>query len=170
MSRTITIDDDVYEVLKKFARPLEDTPTSVIRRLINVAEPLILSEREGYPASMATTVSALPQPALARIKLRVRSKDRTPQAAFRHPILEVLAEMGGTGLVGDVLDRVREKIKDKLAEFDFTRISTGEERWRVYARWERKNMALEGLLAGPHGYWQLTEKGRAYLSAADSAA
>lgn len=170
MSKTITIDDDVYEVLKKLARPLEDTPSSVIRRLIDVTEPLIFSEQEGQRVRVSTTIPPAAQPPLGQTRLRVRSKDRTPQVAFRRPILEVLAEMGGTGLVGDVLDRVRERMKDKLTEFDFTRISTGEERWRVYARWERKNMALEGLLAGPHGYWQLTEKERGYLAAADPAA
>jgi restriction endonuclease Mrr len=33
----------------------------------------------------------------------------------------------------------------------------------VYTRWERKNMHLEGLVAGPRGEWQITQKGRDYL-------
>ena len=57
-------------------------------------------------------------------------------------------------------------MKRQLSEFDHSEISTGEQRWRVYARWERKNMELEGLLKGPRGIWEITEKGRAMLSQA----
>ena len=162
MAKTIAIDDDVFDTLKRFARPLEDTPSTVIRRLVEIVE--------SSTSSSLTPTTEAGHIIVDRPKQRVRSVDRTPQAAFRAPVLEVLREMGGAGLLSDVLDRVREKMKDKLTAFDFTTISTGEERWRVYARWERKNMALEGLLAGPHGFWQLTEKGRAYRSRGESAA
>ena len=153
MGKQVILDDEVYEKLKTFARPLEDTPNSVVKRLMEVAETFIEPPR----GSQETGEPARPP------RLRLRSSQRTPQSAFRPPILEALEEMGGTGAVSEVLDRVREKMKARLTDFDFTAIRTGEERWRVYARWERKNMVLEGLLTGPHGFWQLTEKGRAYL-------
>src|SRR2546428_717284 len=105
MAKTIEIDDDVYDILKRFARPLEDTPSTVIRRLVETAE-------SAASPSLTSTTEAGNRIADQR-KHRVRSVERTPQAAFRSPILEVLIEMGGAGPVGDILDRVREKMKDK---------------------------------------------------------
>src|SRR2546422_5916453 len=104
MAKTIAIDDDVYDTLKRFARPLEDTPSSVIRRLVEIAESSV--DSSVVPKEVRITTESGP-------KHRVRSVERTPQAAFRHPILEALREVGGGGLVGHVLDRVREKMKDK---------------------------------------------------------
>jgi hypothetical protein len=95
-----------------------------------------------------------------RRRAPVRSPERTSQAAFRGPILEALSEMNGRGPVDEVLKRVYEKMKKQLSKIDHTTISTGEERWRVYARWERKNMEQEGLVKGPRGVWELTDKGR----------
>ena len=40
MTRVIRIDDDVYEHLKKLADPFEDTPNSVIRRILYIYESL----------------------------------------------------------------------------------------------------------------------------------
>lgn len=37
MSRVVRVSDDVYEGLKKLAKPFEDTPDSVIRRLLHPA-------------------------------------------------------------------------------------------------------------------------------------
>ncbi len=39
MARVIRIDDDVWAWLRKNARPLEDTPNSVLRRLAGLPEP-----------------------------------------------------------------------------------------------------------------------------------
>ena len=158
-SRVIRVEEDVYKALQKRARPLEDTPSSVIRRLIEQVEAFGGGEDES------------PQPHAARAggkRSPVRSPERTPQRDFRRPILEALTGMGGRGPAEDVLTQVHDRMKRRLSTFDHTSISTGEERWRVYARWERKNMELDGLITGPRGVWEMTDKGRTFLSGANS--
>ena len=50
MSPTIRIDEEVWEWLKKHARPLEDTPNTVLRRLAGLDEPI----DRGEPLSPAS--------------------------------------------------------------------------------------------------------------------
>jgi len=150
-SRVIRVDEDIFKALQKRATPLEDTPSSVIRRLIEEIE--TRPDDTGDSHVRATSDKRAP----------VRSPERTPQRAFRRPILEALVQMGGRGPVDEVLAQVYEKVKRQLSKFDHTTISTGEERWRVYARWARKSMELEGLIKGPRGVWEITEKGRLHL-------
>jgi hypothetical protein len=72
-------------------------------------------------------------------------------------------ELGGKGRVADVLECVERKMKGQLTPLDYSTVKTGTVRWQVYARWERQNMVHAGLLSGPHGVWELTDEGRAYL-------
>jgi hypothetical protein len=153
--RVIRVEGDVYKALQKRATPLEDTPSSVIRRLIEEVEAFDGEENESL------------QPNAARAggkRSPVRSPERTPQREFRRAILEALVGMGGRGPAEQVLMQVHDRMKRRLSKFDFTSISTGEQRWRVYARWERKNMELEGLITGPRGVWEITDKGRRFIS------
>ncbi len=137
---TIRIDDEVWEKLKKLAVPFEDTPNTVLRRLLSI---------DGQ----------------ATRKQRSRTTDITAHREFRRPILEALAELGGEGRVTEVLDRVGKRMKEILRPGDYENVSGGEIRWRNAARFERENMKGEGLLKSdsPRGYWQITENGRNYL-------
>jgi hypothetical protein len=153
------VEEDVYKALQKYAKPLEDTPSSVIRRLIEQVEAFGSEENES------------PEPNGPRShgkRSPVRSPERTPQRDFRKAILEALVGMGGRGPAEEVLTQVRGRMKGRLSKFDVTSISTGEQRWRVYARWERKNMELDGLITGPRGMWEITDKGRAFVSGPNS--
>jgi len=152
-SRVIRVEEDVYNALQSLAKPFEDTPSSVIRRLIEQVEAFGAGADEHDEGKAPRANRRRP----------VRSPDRTPQVAFQRPILEALVESGGRAPVEDVLTRVYNKMKRQLSKFDHTTISTGEERWRVYARWARKTMELEGLIKGPRGVWEITEKGRDHL-------
>ncbi|MCX4798232.1 hypothetical protein OG497_30170 [Streptomyces sp. NBC_01242] len=49
MSRTIRVDDDVFARLQSLAEPFTDTPNSVIRRLLGLADPS--ATQAGRPAS-----------------------------------------------------------------------------------------------------------------------
>jgi hypothetical protein len=155
-SRVIRVDEDVYKALQARATPLEDTPSSVIRRLIEQVEAFGEARPEIRPH-----VSKPGTPRGNRVP--IKSPERTRQSKFRRPILEALIEMGGRAPVDSVLKRVYERTSRQLSTVDHTTISTGEERWRVYARWERKNMELEGLIKGPRGVWEITDTGRASL-------
>ncbi|WP_205471584.1 hypothetical protein [Nocardioides sp. SYSU D00038] len=84
----------------------------------------------------------------------------TDQAAFRPHILQVLSEHGGRLDQADVLEALGQRMDDVLRDRDRTTAPTGEVRWQIAARKERKAMIDEGLMrpATP-GVWELTEKG-----------
>jgi hypothetical protein len=91
----------------------------------------------------------------------------TPEREYRIPILVALMEMGGRGRVKDILKRVEATMKDKLTKTDYEKLPSGTYvRWVNYAMWERLNMINDGLLekGSPRGVWEITEKGKLYLS------
>jgi len=99
---------------------------------------------------------------------RLRRGLRTPQHAFRKPILEVLVELGGSAASHEVVDAVGKKMKGTLNQYDRQRLQndpTHRVRWRNTAEWCRNRMAREGLLKAdsPRGTWEISEKGRKAL-------
>lgn len=98
---------------------------------------------------------------------RLRRGQRTPEASYYRPILEVLAEMGGSGETAEVVDRVGERMKDVLRDVDHDPLASSPDnpRWRNAAQWARNTMVREGLLmaASPRGVWELSDKGRQAL-------
>ncbi len=107
-----------------------------------------------------------------RSTLKKKAKDRlrrglkTPQDAFRIPILEALVELRGSARMPEVLKLVENKMKDKLNKYDYQELPSGRSiRWRNTAQWCRNTMVQEGLLKkdSPRGVWEITEKGIKYL-------
>lgn len=95
---------------------------------------------------------------------------RTPQDAFRLPILEALVDMGGRGTVDAVLRRVEQKIGFKFTPWDKQMLPSGVMlRWRNTAQWCRLVLVHEGLLSStsPRGVWEITPAGRGYLERAN---
>jgi hypothetical protein len=138
--RSIEVDEEVYRALQQLARPFEDTPNTVLRRLLGLDKP---------------------EPTV-----RVPKGEILPRSEYRLPILEALSEMGGSGRVKDVLERVYEKVKLLLTRMDLEEIpSGGDIRWRKQAQWERYLMVQDGLLRddSPRGVWEITDKGWEYL-------
>lgn len=92
---------------------------------------------------------------------------RTPEAAFYLPILRVLDEMGGSGKVRMVLDRINDLIAPNLTAADLEALPNrpGVIRWHHTVMWARYNLVQKGLLSShsPVGTWEITEAGRAYL-------
>ena len=94
---------------------------------------------------------------------------RTPENAFRRPILEALIEMGSSGAVSEVLDRVGEKMKDILNEYDHQPLPSPPHgvRWRNTAQWCRNMMVhQEGLMKtdSPTGIWEISSQGKDALA------
>lgn len=98
---------------------------------------------------------------------KLRRGVRTPEAAYYRPILTVLARLGGSGKVADVLEQVREMMKPVLKEVDYQPLASGPDnpRWRNAAQWARNSMIKDGLLKSdsPRGVWEISDKGRALL-------
>jgi len=93
---------------------------------------------------------------------------RTREDAFRTPILRSLVELGGSGSVADVIDKVGELMRDRLNEYDRSPLASypSSERWRNTVQWARSAMVKEGLLASdcPKGTWMITGEGRRWLA------
>ncbi|GBD38318.1 hypothetical protein HRbin37_00565 [bacterium HR37] len=101
------------------------------------------------------------------VKSRLPRGLRTPEEAFRRPILEALVELGGKGSIGDVLDLVEEKMRAHLTKYDFEPLPSDPKsiRWRNTAQWCRNNLVREGLMKAdsPYGIWEISELGRKAL-------
>lgn len=92
-------------------------------------------------------------------------KEFTPQKEYRLPILEALVVMGGSGEAKRVLEKVYEKMRDRLTPADHEKVPSGmSTRWRNHAAWARMEMVTKGLLkkGSPKGIWEITAEGRAY--------
>jgi hypothetical protein len=94
--------------------------------------------------------------------------ERTSQKEFRIPLLEALVEMGGSGKISDICDRVGAKMKNRLMPGDYEKFSGGEVRWENAVAWIRNKLKDEGLLRSdsPRGVWEISDEGRTYLEKA----
>ncbi|MBX3351825.1 MAG: winged helix-turn-helix domain-containing protein [Phycisphaeraceae bacterium] len=99
---------------------------------------------------------------------RLRNGLRTPEAAYREPILRILQSMGGSGKAADVLEMVGQIMKPRLQSVDFDPLASGPDnpRWRNAAQWARNSMVKEGLLKSDslRGVWEISEAGRVWLA------
>ena len=92
----------------------------------------------------------------------------TPNEAYCRPLLEVLAEMGGSGKTKAVLDQLGKKLKPILVPKDYEPLESDSKqiRWRNTAQWARNKMVNEdGRLKrkSPRGVWEISPSGRAWL-------
>lgn len=98
---------------------------------------------------------------------RLQRGVRTPGDAFRIPILKALLELGGSGQVRDVLEKVEEQFGDTLNEVDYEALPSNANvtRWENTAQWCRYSMVKEGLLRddSPRGVWEISDEGRKHL-------
>jgi len=144
---TIRIDEEVYAWLQTQARPFEDTPNTVLRRIASLDKPSTQRPAVLKEASQPNLVG--------RVK--------TPQRAFRDPLLRVLKKHDGKADRMTVLKELEESMNDQLTDFDRSDISSGTIRWQKSAEWEVRVMREQGILKqvheAPRGVWALTKKG-----------
>ena len=93
---------------------------------------------------------------------------RTQEDAYRVPILQTLVELGSSGAVNEVLDRVGVLMQSQLNEYDRSGLPSTPRtpRWRNAAQWARNGLVKEGFLASdsPRGRWEITEEGERWLA------
>lgn len=99
---------------------------------------------------------------------KLRKGLRTPESSYVLPILQALDQMGGSGKVSEVLDKVGEIMRPILKNIDYDPLTSNPDnpRWRNTAQWARNSMVNEeGYLKkdSPRGIWEISEKGRAFL-------
>ena len=104
-----------------------------------------------------------------KVAERLKRGLRTPEDAFRVPILQSLTELGGSGAMADVLDRVEAKMRNQLNAYDRSTLPSDptQTRWRNTAQWARNAMVREGLMSpdSQRGIWEITDAGRRWLVA-----
>jgi Mrr N-terminal domain len=147
---TIRIDNEVFEGLKRLAEPLVDTPSAVIRRLLE--ERGVIQKR---PAPAKKLITA-PGP---------QNRDTVPQAVYEENLLVALLEdFDGRGDKKSVtLAVVARMMKRKLigaVDLDF--VATGETKAENKISWGRNLLKNRGLIRrdSPRGIWELTPEGR----------
>jgi restriction system protein len=100
---------------------------------------------------------------------RLQRGVRTPEEAFRLPILQVLIKMGGSGRVRDVLAQVEKVICNQLSDADYQPLPStpNTPRWYNTAQWARNSMVQEGLLRSnsARGTWEISQARRAHIAA-----
>lgn len=153
MMPVIRISDATFARLQVHARPLEDTADDAVRLALDALE---------KSKSLGNQPMDAPKPKTTR-----RRGDKTPQRDFRIPLMKVLLDMGGSGELHDIRQRMLPAVKDRLTGDDYELVSTGEERWWNATCWERSVIKKEGLLRNDskHGVWELSDKGRAFIAA-----
>ncbi len=85
----------------------------------------------------------------------------TSQSVLRVYIIQALKELGGHARRSDILEQMREMLKDRLTPRDIETRSSGREIiWENNVAWERNAMVEEGILRGDSkfGFWELAEK------------
>ncbi|WP_052297133.1 winged helix-turn-helix domain-containing protein [Marinithermus hydrothermalis] len=114
------------------------------------------------------------KPSKRKTRDRLSRGLRTPENAFRQPILEALVELGGSAPVNDVLERVQQKMAHVLNEYDYQPLPSDPRsaRWRNTAQWCRNALVREGLMKSdsPYGIWEISEQGREALRLAKNEA
>ena len=101
-------------------------------------------------------------------RTRLPRGERTPDKAYRLPILQALIALGGEAKMSQVLDRVYAEMKPHLKPADLEPLPSDAHtpRWRNAAQSARQAMVDEGLLRkdSPRGVWAITEVGRKFLA------
>ncbi len=99
---------------------------------------------------------------------RLQRGIRTREAAYFKPILQILSQMGGTGDMSEILERIPKVMKGTLSDIDFEPLSGDSEvpRWWNTAQWAQSAMVQAGLLKAdsPRGVWEMTEAGHKLIA------
>ena len=149
----IRVEQDVFEGLQTLAKPFVDSPSMVIRRLLE--ERGVLNKAARLEKGTRRAPDAL-----------------TPQSTYEKYLLLVLAkEFNGQGHKRDVTHAiVKRMMKDGyIGAADQELVSTGETKAENTITWARNALKSRGYISriSARGTWELTREGR---QAADKAA
>lgn len=140
---TIRIDEEVYSWLQTQARPFEDTPNTVLRRIAKL-------DNASNPKPAVHEEASMP---------KLADRRKTPQSDFREPILGILKKHNGKADRMTVLKELGEIMRGQLTDFDRSDIRSGSIRWQKSAEWEIRVMREQGVLKPvhetPRGIWAL---------------
>jgi hypothetical protein len=176
MTPSIDVDEEIYDLLERNAKPFVDTPNSVLRRLLSLDEsddatPALTSAEPTSPARPRVVRATAAKPAKSRGKRQKRTRAPShallPEVEYELPILQVLADAGGRLPTREVVAAVGERVADKLRELDHEPTTSGRPRWESRVQFARLALTERGDLVkdSPRGVWEISETGKARLGA-----
>lgn len=100
---------------------------------------------------------------------KARKGTITSHEEFYIPLLQALVNLGGKAKTKDAVDEVGRLMEGKLKPRDFDFLKSGSDtiRWRNKVMWARNSLANQLDLMknnSPFGVWEISDKGRRYLS------
>ena len=141
----IRVSDEVLEILKKFAIPLEDTPDSVLRRILNE----YLRLKTGKKGEQAANFKRGTTP-----ELNTTFSESTQR--YGKWIIGSLKSLGGQARSRDVLDSIEKLFRDEFSEDERQPLKSGTPRWVKNVNAARGIMVKRGLLKKTkYGIWEL---------------
>jgi hypothetical protein len=156
MMPTIRVDQDVFEGLQKLAQPFVDSPSTVIRRMLE--ERGVLDKgAQGIPTARAQIFS--------KDKPLVSADGLTPQSVYeKYLLFTLLKEFNSKGHKRDVTHAiVKRMMKDgHIGPADQELVSTGETKAENTIAWARNALKDRGHISrlSPRGIWELTAEGK----------
>jgi hypothetical protein len=149
----VDLNDDVFAAIQRQAEPLVDDVNSVLRRVFKEFE-------GGGLAGSPAPAGGGPNPPSPRSG-RAAPGSILSEREYEAPILLELLERGGSGHATDITNAVGNRLAERLTELDYSRLDSGEVRWRNRAAFTRLTLRKRGLLKSdsPRGIWELTEEG-----------
>jgi hypothetical protein len=163
--------DEVDAQLGKFGASISDAAArhnyDEVSRLAKAAQDVagLKKELASLERRFGALVEAEPEAPASGSKFKKGLK--TPESAYRRPILEALVELGGVSELHAVLDRVFEKMKGQLNSHDLAALPSDglTPRWQNTAQWARNALREGGYIRddSPHGVWAISDKGREWL-------
>lgn len=171
VSPSIEIDDEVLALLKQNAEPFVDTPNSVVRRLLGLAESSLNGHKPFETLGASATGPASPTRRGRGVGTRARRSRKSsralpgtilPHEEYELPILAILDQHAGRAPTREVLDELGERLRDKLMPADYETLSSGDIRWRNRAQFVRLRLTERGDMVkdSPRGLWEITDQGR----------
>jgi hypothetical protein len=168
--KTIEIDDDLLDLLKRYAEPFVDTPNDVLRRLLLRAKP----DPTGKGSSNRRAPAHEPRAERKQGKPRRRAPSNAllSESAYELPLLKTLDDAGGRLPTREAVRAVGKAVAGELMPMDHDVLEHGRERWEMRVQFARLRLVEAGLLEreSPRGVWEISRAGRERLQAADSGA
>jgi hypothetical protein len=158
--KVIRISEEVWELLKNFAEPLEDNPDSVLKKILN--EYKILNEivNSNYHSKIEQIKTS--ENKLSLVKSGITGKRGIPPSLLRYVewIIYTLNSLGGRAHASEVINQIKIHFGHKFTNDEMEELNSGEIRWTKKVNWARYEMAQAGILRNdsPRGIWEIEEK------------
>lgn len=170
MANQIEVDDDVFSYLQDHAIPFNDTPNTVLRRLLEIdgANRSPIRAVSSRDAAIRTQGSKTRQARKGGpdSPTRAPSGSLLPEREYELPLLLSLIDLGGSAPYREVVDAVGKRLEDRFTELDRESLRSGGIRWKSRLQFVRLRLIERGLLDrdAPRGLWAITQSGKEFAA------